>query len=226
MSIEHDVDLLPGTYIGLDPTYGRNTSYSIGIYECEDTTRKLPMKYLPDGYPNSEIKQVSIFGNDLEGKETILIGDNTYLVKATSEYVTVDDLIGCTMSGVLNGVNMSVILDSTMVMDLTQLGIPGIGIIIDDNLAFVSVSQDTNIGREITTGTWYMYVPGVAYIKSISYFPDITKEVITKLDIKYLPDDLGNGLPKVTTENDGAFLRVVDGGWAPVKIPNVRDGEF
>ncbi len=34
------------------------------------------------------------------------------------------------------------------------------------------------------------------------------------------------GLPTVTTSNDGAFLRVVNGAWAAVQLPNVEEGEF
>lgn len=35
-----------------------------------------------------------------------------------------------------------------------------------------------------------------------------------------------NGLPTVSAADDGAFLRVVNGSWAAVMLPNVEDGEF
>lgn len=45
---------------------------------------------------------------------------------------------------------------------------------------------------------------------------------IHKIPLRYLPETL----PTVTTEDNGAFLRVVDGNWAVTHIPNVEDGEF
>lgn len=39
-------------------------------------------------------------------------------------------------------------------------------------------------------------------------------------------DSIKTGLPTVTTSDDGAFLRVVNGAWAAVQLPNVEEGEF
>jgi hypothetical protein len=36
----------------------------------------------------------------------------------------------------------------------------------------------------------------------------------------------GAGLPTVTTDNNGAFLRVVDGKWEAVTVPNAEEASF
>lgn len=33
-------------------------------------------------------------------------------------------------------------------------------------------------------------------------------------------------LPSVTADDNGAFMRVVDGEWAAVELPNAEDGDF
>lgn len=35
-----------------------------------------------------------------------------------------------------------------------------------------------------------------------------------------------NGLPEVTTEDNGKFLRVVDGAWVAVSVPNAEEASF
>lgn len=44
----------------------------------------------------------------------------------------------------------------------------------------------------------------------------------TKLDKKYIPDTM----PEVTTEDNGKFLRVVDGAWVAVSVPNAEEAIF
>jgi hypothetical protein len=49
--------------------------------------------------------------------------------------------------------------------------------------------------------------------------------VYEKIPMHYLPDDVG-GLPEVVPEDEGAFLRVVNGEWKAVVLPSVEEGEF
>ena len=44
-------------------------------------------------------------------------------------------------------------------------------------------------------------------------------------EIKDLQDILDR-VPAVTDEDNGAILRVVDGTWTAVQIPNIEEGEF
>lgn len=52
----------------------------------------------------------------------------------------------------------------------------------------------------------------------------IIEEVVHKIDKKYLPDI--NPLPTVTTDDNGAFLRVVNGEWAVSIVPNAEGVPF
>lgn len=56
----------------------------------------------------------------------------------------------------------------------------------------------------------------------------LAEEVIKKIDVKYLPDDIGSEaeLPTVTTSDNGKFLRVVDGVWAVATVLNAEEAEF
>ena len=69
------------------------------------------------------------------------------------------------------------------------------------------------------------------YISSftINNYTFVEKETkIKTIDPKYLPKDFGGGsnLPEVNVDNEGAFLRVVNGEWTAVMLPRVEEGEF
>ena len=55
-----------------------------------------------------------------------------------------------------------------------------------------------------------------------SKYLDLSEIEIPEIDMSNIPKEL----PEVTTADNGAFLRVINGAWAIDKIPNVEDGEF
>lgn len=52
----------------------------------------------------------------------------------------------------------------------------------------------------------------------------VVEEVVHKIDEKYLPET--SSLPAVTTDDNGALLRVVDGKWAVVALPSAEEATF
>ena len=69
--------------------------------------------------------------------------------------------------------------------------------------------------------------PGIYAIHADTSFIKLEAAlVIKKIDEKFLPEisvPSGSGLPEVTTEDNGSFLRVINGEWQIVQI-NVYDG--
>lgn len=49
-------------------------------------------------------------------------------------------------------------------------------------------------------------------------------ELEEKIDNKYPSEDIGGSVPEVTVEDNGKFLRVVNGVWAAVIVP-IYNGE-
>lgn len=69
----------------------------------------------------------------------------------------------------------------------------------------------------------YLYIPNTA---SVTFFYGAIFETRTPkpIDKKYLPDDIG--MPEVTEADNGKFLRVVDGAWSAVAVPNAEGVGF
>ena len=82
------------------------------------------------------------------------------------------------------------------------------------------------IYKEIPSVKISIYVDTTVITKKIALFVyNHTDYTYNKLPKEYLPDNLSS-IPPVTTENNGAFLRVVNGAWAAVQLPRVEESEF
>lgn len=102
--------------------------------------------------------------------------------------------------------------------DNGQPFIVGIGDIMGDGTdrcAIYSMSDPAPEDTSVTNTT--------THTVSVSY----KTEIIKTIDSKFLPDDIGGGLPEVTADNNGNVLTVVDGVWTtgtithPTELPAV-----
>lgn len=90
------------------------------------------------------------------------------------------------------------------------------------------------MGEENTGEPFFIYRFGYGGILMIcndgsaSVTLSITHEKIHTIPEKYLPGmtDAEPELPTVTESDNGAFLRVVNGSWTAVQLPNAEEGEF
>lgn len=81
-----------------------------------------------------------------------------------------------------------------------------------------AIDYDCN-GSSVSIGT-----PGIYAIYSDTSFIKLeAAPIVKKIDEKFLPKISGSGLPEVTVEDNGSFLRVINGEWQIVQI-NVYDG--
>ena len=69
---------------------------------------------------------------------------------------------------------------------------------------------------------------GKTPVKGVDYWTPEDKAEIVEDVLAEMPDVPGSGsaLPPVTAENNGAFLRVVDGAWAVATIPSAEGVSF
>jgi hypothetical protein len=132
----------------------------------------------------------TVFDGDMTGREKILANVDTgaYAVKVTEQIVGVDKLIGSTMVLNMGGTEQSMTLTSDMVTDANLvLGVPGAVVLQGTDPIVLSLPETANIqGATFTSGTWFMCVPDVFYVKSLSCLSPYEVETVNKLDNKYL----------------------------------------
>ena len=138
------------------------------------------------------------YDGDQTGKIVIQYGE-TALVKVSDLTPEPSELIGGTASFGEDTATIS----AYMIDDVRAEGVP-LAIVAD--LLFIVYSPLLDSG--VTEAG--MYVVDIGLAASLQYTGTITN--ITKIDPKYLPDDIGNGsLPEATADDDGKVLTVKDG---------------
>lgn len=146
-----------------------------------------------------------VFDGNLTGREKILADVNTgaYAVKISPQSVSVDELIGATMVLNMGGAEQSMTLTAEMAMDSSfVLGVPGAVVLQGTDPIVLSLATNSIIqGASFSAGTWFMCIPGAFYVESVSCLPPDEREVVHKLDGKYLPDYL----PRLET-NETVFF--------------------
>lgn len=158
---------------------------------------KLPVEYLPDGYPYSEgggaaVTDTLTFDGNIEGKEAVEFDAGAYVVKISDTFVESTELLGGTyniVSSVEDIPSGSYPITEDEIFDTSdQYGFPSYGI----SDFIICISQDfTMDGITLTKGIHIMCIPGVFYVTELKAPSAIfgTAEIIHKLDNKFLDLD-------------------------------------
>lgn len=198
--------------------------HDVRIYQ-EVGVKKIDKKYLPIPYFGEE-KEIIL---ETTFQDTKYDSDDDGIDDAWRYEGTVEDLsdstlvVGETYTVIWNGVSYE--------CECIELyGMPCVG-----NTAAIggedtgepfaiarSVSEDTPLGLIAWTAIFLNPVEEAVYDCTI------LKNSITKIDPKYLPDNIGgNSLPEVTADDAGKFLRVSSlGVWAVESIPSAEGVSF
>lgn len=195
---------------------------AVSITEIDETVHKLPNKYLPDYLQLVEtVTAKVVFDGDMTGKETVLIdSDGAYAVKVSSNAVSVAELIGSTMAYSQTLGDTSTTLSTETAMDASSvLGVPGSVVLMNGSPVVISLPDDTTIqGAFFSAGTWFMNIPGMFYIKSLSCL--VEEKEVFRVDSALLPPFGVNAVPfsisdvygegVVYPNGSGMFFRVND----------------
>lgn len=232
-SSELGVPLSTGTYfikcvLESDSLYAYPKSLSC-LTGLVETVYRLDPKYLPEGYPYVKIvKGDATFNGDLTGREIVDLGDDLIFVKISPHTMTVEKLTGQTLTFVIGEEVQSVIIEEDGI-EFNAL---------DENNWFLSVLESvfvvkgdlSSAGVPLTEGTWFTYMPpNEEYGDPAMYVSSVTGltadvETVHQIDKRFIPE--GVGTPAVTAEDNGKFLRVVDGQPAWVMIESAEEATF
>lgn len=195
------------------PEYADRESLEFGIKEVDETVHKLPNEYLPDGIGSADwnaaegqpghvlnrthwVETVTVdptFDGDMTGKESVQIDADpvAYAVKVSSDVVSVVELIGATIDVKSTSGDYTISVTSEIAMDAQNVfGVSGAVVLQGGTPAVISLTEDCEIqGFSLTSGTWFMCVPGVLYIASLSCLKSGEVEIVHKLPEKFLPMD-------------------------------------
>ena len=190
-----------------------------------DVTHKLPVKFLPEGYPYTTMVYMEpvLFNGEAGGRDTIING-NMQFTKVSNQIPTKEDLYGATASGNMGGETITTEIPQEAIMDATD----SIYFIVFENIPVVLVVlEDTtwpgNSSIEVSAGVWFINVPGELYLSRLSCVTEgMYVEQVKKLDSKFLPKI--DTLPEPSTE--GAFMRVVNGEWTAQLMSSAEGVSF
>lgn len=197
--------------------------HDVRIYQ-EVGVKKIDKKYLPIPYFGEEKEiilettfQDTKYDSDDDGIDDTWHNEGT--VEDLSDFTLV---VGETYTVIWNGVSYECEC-------IEAMGIPLVGntVVIgeeDNGLPFL-ITRDIT-GNRIGVVGW-----AAAFLNPVEeavYDCIIMKNAVTKIDKKFIPDDIGgSALPEVTTSDAGKFLRVsADGIWIAESIPSAEGASF
>ena len=195
--------------------------HTFSVIIAEDIIQKLDPKYFPehlqfgeyeglvDLLPSTVFELSTTFGPTMYGA---VVNTPDYNIVVDETYVVIWD--GVEYECV--GVDVSSVLPNTVAVgNGSVFGFSG------NNEPFMITLEE---------GECAQYISLTDTERGGSHSVRIAKEgtIVTKLDPKYLPDDIGGTtLPEVTTSDAGKFLRVgADGTWVAEAIPNAEEASF
>lgn len=201
--------------------------HDVGIYQ-EVGVKKIDKKYLPIPYFGEE-KEIIL---ETTFRDTKYDSDDDGIDDTWYNEGTIEDLSDSTL---VVGENYTVIWNGVPYECecIEFYGMPCVGntIVVDGE----DTGEPFAIARSTSNDTPLGLIAWAAIflnpIEDAIYDCIIMKNSITKIDSKYLPDDIGSGsgnsLPEVTADDAGKFLRVSSAGaWAVESIPNAEGASF
>lgn len=188
-----------------------------------ETSEIIKYKHLPKalqfGGGETFLPEVTIVGRKLDGSSILQYPILQPVdIEVGKEYrVTYNGTnYDCVATDITSLINISAYALGNLSMAVSSLPNTGEPFVIE-------IVKDADLAAEF--GMWGAIIPA-------EYSTEVTLSISSKfikIDPKYLPDNIGGGgssLPEVTTADNGSFLRVVNGVWTAVVLPNAEDGEF
>lgn len=175
------------------------------------------------------------FNGDMTGRVNMdvssIFGSEAYIVKVSSRYISIDDMVNAKMVFNMSGTDIEQTLTANSVFDATYvLGVFGTLVILNDSMVVLSVPNDSEImGTVLPAGTWFAYAPGYLYVKSLSCLTPAEVETVQKLDEKFLPDSALTKADRTHwTDKDGTVHQIdrkyIPAEWMAALVK--KDGVF
>ena len=149
------------------------------------------------------------FTGDMTGKTVITAGDGYHFVKVSDALVTVEDLVGATVTLCEGDEEGTMEIPEDVIEDLSSDGFPAIAV----SEFIICVQQDfAAFGMTFETGVYFLCVTEdgipVGYVKHLSAIPD-EQEVFHKLDSRYVDAEWlanrGDGSEEILAEASQKF---------------------
>lgn len=216
----------PNGYYGVAPSRGmyladvgsQNPFKSVRI-EYNASTEKINTTCLPNGgFGWTEIGETIVeWDGNTEDRDSFDLDSTMYKVSDLTP--SCEDLVGCTV-GIVN-IHNGVTDEDTVECGAGQINeiAPGVVQLGNGLVCVVNLTEEQRAEFGIPSNGIYIYYAATddltVYVKALTY----GSTVVHPLDEKFIPDSVK--VPAVTAEDNGAFLRVIDGAWAVVKMTDV-----